>query len=186
MPADRYFSWLVEFICPPDSQFSAQPYQKLLWKLFVTDYVYELKLDKNRAADGLYLRRYFGQEMGIMGFDLVDFRGVSRGCNMLEMLVALAKDTEDHLMYDPDYGDRTSVWFWIFLKNLGLDVYDDCHWFESNVDDILRRFLGHQYAPDGSGGGLFVVKNGRFDMRKIDLWLQLNMWFQENFPVGNW
>lgn len=186
MSADLYFRWLLELIGNSDDLFMIQNYQKLLWKLFATDYFYELKLDKNRAADGLYLRRSFGREYGDESFCLTGPDGSERPCSVLEMLIAIAKDTEDHLMFNPDFGDRTSLWFWIFIRNLGLDLYDDYHWYEDIVDQILDTFMHHRYAPDGSGGGMFVVRNSRFDMRETDLWLQLNMWFQENFPVENW
>ena len=89
-------------------------------------------------------------------------------------------------MHDPEIGDRTSRWFWEMMVNLGLDIYDDYGYIESNVDHILYTFMHHQYASNGRAGGMFSVRKSGLDMTKTDLWLQLNLYFEENFPVPVW
>lgn len=180
--SDAYFCWLKGLI---NSGFLEENYQKLLWKLYSTDFYYELEYDKNRAADGMYLRKIFSREYQ-MPFILVDANGQERPCSVLEMMVALARKAEDDIMHDPDVGDRTGHWFWVMLENLGLDIYDDYGYYEGRVNQILDVFMHHRYAPNGGGGGMFSVRKCCRDMRKTDLWWQLNAYFEENFPIPIW
>lgn len=180
--SDPYFCWLTRLI--GDGYIEAN-YQKLLWKLYTTVFVYELEYDKNRAADGICLRKLYAKEMGINISNnnpyLQDLK-----CSVLEMMVALARDAEEDIMHDPDLGDRTGHWFWVMLENLNLDIYDDFNYYEPSVNQILDVFMHHRYAPNGSNGGMFPTRKCVRDMRKTDLWLQLNAYFEENYPVPIW
>lgn len=169
---DPYFSWLIGLI---SDEYIRSNYQKLLWKLHSTQYIWELDYDRNRALDGVYLRNMFEAESRIL-MDKVS------PCSVLEMFVALARRAESDIMHDPDLGDRSGKWFWTMLQNLGLDVYDDWHFFENEVNRILDIFLHHRYQRNGFGGAFpvnFVVK----DMRNSDLWWQMNAYLEENYPV---
>lgn len=172
---DAYYSWLVGLI---GDDYVAVNYQKLLWKLYVTDYIWELDYDRSRAADGLYLRREYGRASGIA----MDIAMQNRRCSVLEMLIALARKAEYDIMHDPDYGDRSSKWFWTMLENLGLDVYDDWHFFEQEVDRILDVFLHRRYETNGMGGA-FPVHAAARDLTKMDLWWQMNAYLEEHYPV---
>lgn len=173
---DAYFCWLVGLI---GDEYIERNYQKLLSKLYSTEYVWELDYDGNRAADGMFLRNIFAKEMGIV----LDFGDWNERCSMLEMMIALARKAEDDIMYNPDYGDRTGYWFWTMIQNLGLDIYDDGYFFENEVDRILDIFMHHRYAKNGSEGGAFPVRTKTQDLRKTDLWWQMNSYLEENFPV---
>lgn len=173
---DAYFRWLIGLI---GDEYIERNYQKLLWKLYSTDYIWELDYDRNRAADGLFLRRIFVQETGFTG----DFGAWEGHCSMLEMMIALARKAEDDIMHDPDYGDRTGYWFWTMIQNLGLDIFDDGYYFEENVDRILDVFMHHRYEKNGSAGGAFPIRTKTRDLRKTDLWWQMNSYLEENFPV---
>ncbi len=173
---DAYFRWLIELI---GDKYIEGNYQKLLWKLYSTDYIWELDYDRNRAADGLFLRHIYARSTGF----LVNFDIENRPCTMLEMMIALARKAEDDIMHDPDFGDRTGYWFWTIIQNLGLDIYDDSYFFESEIDRILDVFLHHRYAKNGSSGGAFPVKTKTRDLRKTDLWWQMNSYLEENFPI---
>lgn len=172
---DAYFCWLVGLI---GDGYIEENYRKLLWKLYVTDFYYELDYDKNRAADGLFLRRTYSQKSGNAVQD--------RPCSMLEMVIALARKAEDDIMHDPNFGDRTGHWFWIMLQNLGLDMEDDFNFNEERIDHILDVFMHHRYGPNGQHGGIFPVRKCCRDLRKTDLWWQLNAYFEENYPVPIW
>lgn len=176
---DSYFCWLTGLI---GDGYIEENYKKLLWKLYTTDFVYELEYDRNRAADGVFLRKIFAREMG---FDIVNLQ-VNKPCALLEMMIALARDAEDNIMHDPDLGDRTGHWFWVMLENLNLDIYDDYNYNEQSVNYILDVFLHHKYAPNGGNGGMFPIRKCCRDMRKTDLWLQLNAYFEENYPIPIW
>ncbi len=164
---DAYFSWLTGLI---GSEYIRQNYQKLLWKLYQTDYIWELDHDENRASDGLYLRREFGQ-----------YVDPYKKCSVLEMMIALARRAENDIMHDPDYGDRSGKWFWTMLQNLGLDTYDDMHFYEREVDRILDIFIHRRYDRNGTGGA-FPVSHISRDLRDTDLWWQMNAYLEENFP----
>ena len=172
---DAYFCWLVGLI---GDSFIEENYRKLLHKLYFTDFYYELDYDKNRAADGLFLRRNYSQTSGLALPD--------RPCSVLEMMIALARNAENDIMHDPDFGDRTGHWFWVMLQNLGLDQDDDLSYNEGRVEQILDVFMHHRYAPNGQFGGMFPVRKCCRDLRKTDLWWQLNAYFEENYPVPIW
>lgn len=172
---DAYFSWLVGLI---GDNYVVMNYQKLLCKLYATDYIWELDYDRSRAADGLYLRREYGN---MNGFN-VDSLAINRPCSVLEMMVALARKAEFDIMHDPVYGDRSGQWFWTMLENLGLDVYDDWHFFDSEVEKILDVFLHRRYERSGVGGA-FPVAGCHADLRNKDLWYQMNAYLEAHYPV---
>ena len=173
---DAYYSWLIELI---GDGYIERNYQKLLWKLYSTDFFYDLTYDRSRAADGLFLRKTYAKTFGYIYDD-------NKPCSVLEMMIALARRAEDDIMHNPDYGDRTAKWFWVMMENLGLDNYDDAYYFEEPVNRILDVFMHHRYAPDGASGGMFSVRKCCRDLRKTDLWWQLNAYFEENYPVPIW
>ena len=75
-------------------------------------------------------------------------------------------------MYDIDIGDRTSVWFWNMIDNLGLSDMSDAHFNQPYVDDVIFRFLNRDYLPNGQGG-LFTINNCSEDLRNVEIWYQL-------------
>ena len=175
---DTYYRWLIHIL---QDDYLVNNYQRLLWKLYTTDFFWELAYDENRAADGVYLRTIFEEETGIkFGVKKID---INAPCSMLEMMIALARKTEHDIMFNPDYGDRTGKWFWVMIENLGLDAYDDHWFFEENVDLILHVFMHHLYAPDGVNGGMFPNICVERDVRKTDLWWQINAYLEKNYPM---
>lgn len=175
---DAYYRWLLHFL---GDEYLEMNYQKLLYKLYTTDFYWELEYDGNRAADGVYLRTLFMDEKGA---DCGVKKIVENApCSVLEMLIALAKKTEHDIMYNPYYGDRTCKWFWVMLENLGLDAYDDYGYFEDSVDRILYIFMHHLYAPNGNAGGMFPNNSVEVDLRKTDIWWQLNSFLEKNYPI---
>ena len=179
---DAYFQWLKELI---GDEYIEGQYQKLLWKLYSTPFYYELDYDRNRAMDGLSLRKKFFMHVAQMPEPMMP-TGDPYPCSVLEMMLALARDADDYLTYDPDLGDSTGRWFWVMLENLGLDIYDDFNYFEENVSRILTVFMYHQYSPDGRNGGLFPCPGVERDLRKTDLWWQLGAFFKQKYPVQIW
>lgn len=169
---DPYYNWLIGLI---GDDYIRRNYQKLLWKLYATQYIWELDYDRNRAQDGVYLRSIFRTETGLITDE-------NKPCSVLEMFVALARRAENDIMHDPDFGDRSGKWFWIMMQNLGLDVYDDYHYFDNEVDRILDIFVHRRYGNTGVGGA-FRMQNPVHDLRKNDLWWQMNTYLEQNFPI---
>jgi hypothetical protein len=88
------------------------------------------------------------------------------------MMVALAIECEVTIMDDPNIGDRTGQWFWGMIVNLGLGSMTDYKFDDIYVEGVVRRFLDREYEPNGKGG-LFTVKNCRYDLRTVEIWNQM-------------
>ena len=166
--ADEYFEWLVDLVC--NDRFSEQiSFKKLLAHLHDTEFEYSLRMDRNRACDGIDLRYRFTYDRNYPDH-VID--SLPEWCSVLEMMVALSIRCEEYIMSDPGVGDRTSQWFWEMLTTMGLGSFYGDQYDEDAVEHIVRRFLDREYDPDGRGG-LFCVRDNDVDMRDIEIWHQL-------------
>lgn len=147
--------------------------------LYNTEFVWMdyVPMDENRAEDGVYLRAIFQQESGHdYGYT---YESDSWPCSVLEMLIALARTMEDSILYDADKGDRTAEWFWLMLKNLKLDTYEDDLLISDrdsdfeNIFEILHVFMNRLYGKNGLGG-VFPMRRTDKDQREVELWYQAN------------
>lgn len=176
---DRYFDWMYQLVV--DDRYS-KSYHKLFVRLHDTEFSYTIPMDGNRAEDGIDLRYRFDREHSFPDAMIASFLD-DRPCSVLEMMVALAIRCEEHIMDDPDVGDRTGLWFWNMLVNLGLGSMADENFDRYFVDNTLERFLERDYQRNGEGG-LFTVNNGR-DMRTIEIWYQMNYYLSEVIKEGS-
>lgn len=158
-----YFDWLVECVCDDVQRVH---FQRLFSYLYNREFTWFVKNDVNRLEDGLELRRLFERETG----GGCEKRGP---CSVLEVLVALAIRCENDIMYDPEEGDRTHLWFWVMMENLGLDKMSDNEFSYELTEEIVDIFLDRRYSSDGHDGP-FYVPGCRIDMTKTELWYQLN------------
>lgn len=165
-----YFDWICGLVCGPH----VKNYNKLLERLFETEFYYINPMDENRANDGYDLRYRFAYEYGIDDEDISD----SDPCSVLEMMVALAYRCEETIMDDMDFGDRTGQWFWNMIVSLGLGQMTDERYDEEKVDYILDRFLKRQYDRTGKGG-LFTVPKCKYDLREEEIWFQMCWYLDE-------
>ncbi len=138
-------------------------YSLLLEALYNKPFTYILAMDSNRAEDGVSLRPYYDPSP----------------CSVLEMMIALSIRME-RIMEDPDYGDCTSTWLFLMIKNLGLSKMRNDKFNPDIVDNVLNRFLNRQYEFNGIGG-LFsippeIVEDEGADFRTMDIWMQAN-WY---------
>lgn len=158
----NYYDWLINLISPQCNETVKQHY-RLLENLYLTEFVPhpDSDLDCNRAEDGLYLRYLFSPD-----------DDDTSPCSMLEMMIALAKRLEDNIMSDSYYGDRTGVWFWDMVSNLGLleEPFDYKHY-----NDVMQNFLDRTYGYYGEGG-LFYIPDSQEPVNKLDIWTQAN-WY---------
>lgn len=177
--ADMYFEWLYDLLCK--NRYSEDiSYRKLLVHLHRTTFSYSIPLDSNRASDGVNLRYRFLNEPNYKGrlrdeSEIKDL--LIKECSILEMMVALAIRCEETIMDDPRKGNRTTQWFWGMIVSLGLGAMTDDRYDKEVVDDILERFLKHEYERNGKGG-LFTVKGCRSDLRKMEIWKQLHCYLK--------
>lgn len=160
-----YFTWLIKQTKCRTVNFN--DYIKLLTTLHHTEFYSVIPMDQNREEDGYELRfRYYG----------VDDRGFP--CSVLEMMIALANRMETDIMADSDFGNRSGEWFWKMIFSLGLGGMSDRCFDQEETDFILNRFLERKYEPNGRGG-LFTIKRPDINMRKAEIWYQMNWYLTE-------
>ncbi len=104
-----------------------------------------------------------------------------RPCSVLEMMIALAIRLEEHIMDDPEVGNRTGQWFWNMIVNLGLGSMNDSRFNKLYVQNIIHKFLEREYQPNGKGG-LFTIEDCRYDLREIEIWYQA-CWYLDNIII---
>lgn len=168
-----YFDWMYQLVC--DERYSKSlSYRKLLTFLRDTEFTFVIEMDGNRAEDGTDLRYRFGYERNLERAVIERYLD-DRPCSVLEMMIALAIRCEERIMSDSDAGNRTGQWFWNMLVNLGLGSMSDRKFDPEKAERIISRFLNRQYEADGRGG-LFTVRNSRFDLRSAEIWYQA-MWY---------
>lgn len=170
-----YLKWLCQLVYDCNRKDGAS-FSKLLKHLHEFIFLYD-DCDTNRADDGKQMRYRFAlNEYGLDPLDtdyIVD--SLTGECTVLEMMIALCLRCEEELMDDPDYGNRTSQWFWEMIVSLGLGSMYNSNYDAEYIDDCLWAFLNRDYTGDGVGG-LFTIHNFHLDMRELDLWDQMN-WY---------
>lgn len=173
---ELYFDWMYRLVRNGKPSTRAS-YRKLLYSLHSTDFTYEIPMDGNRAEDGMDLRYRFGDENHYDDAMIAAYLD-DRPCSVLEMMIALAIRCEEHIMGDPDIGDRTGLWFWGMVSNLGLEDMSDAKFDHIRVGDVVWRFLNRAYGRNGEGG-LFTVKRSRQDLRLVEIWYQMCWYLDE-------
>lgn len=146
---------------------------KLLKYLYVNPFCPVLSDDENRTKDALELRHdYLVQyELSSSEFEKKQPFSQKKRCNMLEMMVALAKKCEDQIMTNTKLGNRTGFWFWSMVKSLGLINQFDSNISEEAVQRAIYLFTTRKYDQDGKGG-LFTIPKIDINMRSIPIWYQ--------------
>lgn len=172
---DRYLDWLRQQAMGQD-----RSYDSLLKFLYFKPFVYTIRMDENRAEDGVELRYLFGSRNGISFEDISTGLDSGRDCSMLEMMVGLALRCESQIMIDMEEGEQPERWFSIMIQNLGLGSQTNDRFDPDQAEYIVDRFLAHQYSYNGDGS-LFSVCKPRHDMRKTDLWYQAMWYLTENY-----
>lgn len=166
----EYFAWICEFVMK-DRRCKKHSYNRLFSFLFDKEFTYIIDMDGNRAEDGINLRYRFSYANHYDDAVIASYLD-NKPCSVLEMLIALSIRCEEDKMGDPAEGDRTSVWFWEMIDNLGLGEMSDDMFDEDVAEGIVYIFLTRQYRANGDGG-LFTVDNPPRDMRTVEIWYQL-------------
>lgn len=165
----EYVNWMYSLVCNEDYT-EKLSYRKLLKFLHSVDFTYLIETDGNRFEDGIELRYKFGYENNY-DISMISKYLDCRPCSVLEMMIALAIRLEEHIMDDPDVGNRTGQWFWNMIVNLGLGSMNDSRFNKLYVQNIIHKFLEREYQPNGKGG-LFTIEDCHYDLREVEIWYQ--------------
>lgn len=184
---EDYFRWLCDGV-EAITESPNTSYRGLMYALFDKEYYWSVPHDDNRGLDGVGLRKEYFDLMNFSGPDYkIERLALNGPCRVLEMMIALAKRCEDDIMYNPKKGDRTRVWFFHMIKNLGLEGYYDANFnFETQekISKVLDMAIYREYDEKGNGG-FFPLKGECQDQRKVELWYQLASWLNENYFEKN-
>lgn len=173
----EYYDWMYGLVCD-DRGLS---FHKLMAYLQGIEFVPMMERDENRVQHGIDFRYRFGYENGYSRNDIRIYLDSELGpCRLLEMMVSLSFSIEEHIMGDPDYGNRTGQWFWNMIVSLGLGSMDDSNFNADYVDDVIFRFMNRDYQPNGRGG-LFTLEHPSRDLRFVEIWSQAMWYLDENF-----
>lgn len=176
---EQYLDWMTRLVCE-DGYGGNGSWHCLFALLHDMDFTYLMELDENRAIDGGDLRYRFAYESGYSGEDIDGMN--DRSCSVLEMMVALAARCEEHIMDDPDSGNRMGKWFFDMIRSLGLSDMQDDRFDAIYARAVVSRFLRREYAASGCGG-LFTLRYHNADMRRVEIWYQA-MWYLDEEIYG--
>lgn len=160
-----YFNYLSSII-------DGDEYSFLLRALDDEEFLVKVRGDENRLYDILQLRESYDGNV----------ERVSP--TVLELLVSLAILCENKIMRG-DEDDRTPEWFWMMITNLGLNQYNDIYCSnninaEYDIKRVINTFVERTYKRNGVGGA-FPIPDIKKDMRRTELWYQMNWYMAENF-----
>lgn len=168
---ELYFGWLCDRV---DGVVNVCDYTELLKRLHQTPFVSIVKYDENRIEDGINLRwgfkPYFTQR---------EEDWLMLDCSVLEIIVSIAESLAFSISKDTD------ECFWELIRNLDLFDITDEFFFnaQSFVDETMDRLVYRKYDYDGSGGGLFPLRDPKEDQRERQLWDQMGDYILENDPL---
>ena len=172
-----YFDWMYQLVSNDERYSSRLSFRKHINLIHDNKFKKMNVKDGKRYEKGFNIRYRFGYKYGVSDAEIADCLD-TRPCSVLEMMIALSIRLEEHIMDDPDIGDRTGQWFWDMIVNLGLGSMDDSKFDKAYAIDVIRRFLNRDYGRDGKGG-LFTIEHCRYDMRDVEIWYQAN-WYLDN------
>lgn len=174
-----YFDWVYNF----EMDYTDQEYI-VLDELNRIQYVttYKAPLDVDRVTDARDLRERFLDEKGYPSYFKEKFFD-DMMVTVLEVMVAFAIRIDRDVMGDPDYPDLTApLWFWTMVKNVNFRL-EDCpeeSKLRFSVDYKMDQIMDQKYSYYGDGG-FFRVENPKRDMRKTDIWMQMQWYMSEKF-----
>lgn len=176
-----YFEWLMELADLKD--YGGLSFWLVARDLHDCDFVWSIDRDENREADGKALREDYFYDCDFPSEEFDDVLCRERA-SVLEVMIALAKRMDFEMADPDDPTDRTPEFFMTMMENLGLDMYDDEHYFELDGSASVRRiidiWLERAYKKDGRGG-LFPLSCPEDDQREVEIWYQMMAYLEENY-----
>lgn len=141
----------------------SKTYWRLLRQMYVTEFLYFVPNDENRAEDGKELRNEWAHEKRIAP----DEEWFNLPCSFLEMLIALARRMAFQAEETPEF------WFWHLIENLGFKDFHDNSRYPATFIDSKMKVVNHRLYDTYGNGGLFPLRDSSNDQRKVELWYQM-------------
>lgn len=164
---NAYREWLIGKIYTKNTD----KYRNLLNKLFELPFESHLGRDDDRAEDGLMLRYespcIYSEELAF------------RECSVLEMLIALSIRIDEEYVGEPGYPHPEKI-FWELISNLGLDLFDDKNFSQTEVFKIVSRWILREFDDNGDGS-IFPLRYTTRDQRYVEIWSQMQEYLSENY-----
>lgn len=163
-----YFEWLMSLVSG-NIQLDSNDYI-LAERLNAIVYRWHFSLDENRAVAGKSLRQVY---LDIYGLDDDEVPGGE--CTVLEMLIALARRMSEN-------SNRTAEdCYREMIHNLNVYGYS-----EEIVNQRINNWLDGNFDSNGDGTP-FPLKHYQGDCRNLDIWTQMTIYINENYPLDkNW
>lgn len=169
-----YILWLCNIVNLDDKE-AAGGYHFLIKALYFKEFYWTNDMDENRSDEGKILRTEFCDECG---FDDIPDE-INGPCSVLEMMIALAKRWNNEISLSDDE-DKSDEYFWVMVRNLGLEGCTDDKFDPETVRNKLDIFLDRDYSDDGKGS-LFPLKKSKESQKDIEIWYQLQNYLIENY-----
>lgn len=178
---DDYYDWLIDLTCGWCSRHG--DYSVLMSYLYTRQFTWTIARDSNRASDGFDMRYRFIEQDPTNTYTYRDvYLYLTHPCNVLEMMTALARRCEDHIMGDPSAGDNAGRWFWEMIANMHLEDQTNDYFDEDYVEEVVTNMLERNYQRNGDGG-LFRIDDPTKDMPSAEIWSQLCWHLKEEWYV---
>jgi hypothetical protein len=179
---ETYFGWLCSEAFSLATE--RREYEGLLRELHDIPFYWTIWSDENRAGDALAFRQFefLNYQNGLDGVDQMWLANwATASPSVLEVLLAIARRWTYYFEGD------IQPYFGHLFRNMGFDRYPG-RVLSSGSKERLRLkvddWLSRQFKPNGQGSP-FPVDNMRvldiIDMRKIDIWGQMNAYSAEHF-----
>lgn len=180
---EAYFDWLR------DDSFTARvnrrEYEGALRVLHDIPFYWTLVSDENRAGDALSFRQYEFLEQQ-PDLDTLDQHWLhlwaEAAPSVLEVLVGIARRWNIH------FDGAVPYYFGHLWRNMEFDRHPGRHLTGQSLDVIrikVDNWLSRQFDADGHGSPFPVnptlFDDYNFDMRKVDIWGQMNAYSAEHF-----
>ena len=170
-----YFEWLIEQLKLSSNH--VEHYLTVFSVAHSIPFEARVKGDSNRVEDGLALRVEFMNDLDFVGPDdeplnLVD----DERCTVLEMLVGLSGRLCE-LAFSANSSTTKGFWFIMLMDNLKISSSIED---EEYISKAFTYMVTRNYHVSGKGG-LFPLRRPKEDQRTVELWMQMNQWFLENY-----
>lgn len=172
---NTYLPWLLSFVVDKDD---TKRYSTLFNKLYSTPFEHRMleEHDFDRSMDGKNMRWRFERKMehaltGIPSTEFMIFE--DSPCSLLEMIVALAIRMEESIASDDRQGDRTGIWFWEMITNLGLGYMSNDRFNAVEFNRCVGNFHNRTYDPDGKGCLFRSKTKSIYELAELDIWYQM-------------